>query len=154
MRFLLLFLLSSFSLRANAEESPAAPPPAEAVFEKAEAFLSSPKAAEKKRGFRLIKERAEAGVERAEVRLAELYHQGLGVEKDKGAAWGWYEKAAAQGSAKALKLLSLRYRLGCDGTKKNPARAEDLLKKARAYVSKENYASIEETAQATECPNP
>jgi TPR repeat protein len=139
-------------LPAGAADAPS--PALRTALEKAESFLASAKEEAKKRGFRMVKERAEAGAELAQLRLAQLYYRGEGVAKDAGAAWSWYEKAAEQGSAKALRYLSVRYRLGCDGAVKNIARADELLKKARAYVSKEEYPALDEDAKATRCPSP
>jgi localization factor PodJL len=150
---LLLSLFLSLILPFAAAASDA-PSTVDAALTRAEEFLASAKAEIKKRGFRTVKEKAEAGAEKAQLRLAELYYRGEGVAKDVGAAWGWYEKAAEQGSAKALRLLSVRYRLGCDGAVKNLAKAEDFLKRARAYVTKEEYPELDEAAKATSCPRP
>jgi len=125
---------------------------AKAALARAEAFLSSTSPEEQKRGFRTLKEKAEGGSEPAQLRLAELYHRGIGVKKDPGAAWSWYEKAGAQGSAEALRRLSIRYRLGCDGAAKDLEKSENYLKSARAYASKEEVAVIEEAGKAP-CPN-
>lgn len=48
---------------------------------------------------------AEAGDAKAQYQLASLYRLGLGVEADKAKAIAWYRKAAAQGDAKAARVL-------------------------------------------------
>jgi len=48
---------------------------------------------------------AEAGNEKAQYQLASLYRLGLGVDPDRTKAIFWYQKAAAQGEARAARAL-------------------------------------------------
>ncbi|RYZ97306.1 MAG: sel1 repeat family protein, partial [Proteobacteria bacterium] len=109
-------------------------------------LLGSGDKAKQKRGFRQAKLLADSGLEGAQLKVSEAYLAGRGVPKDPAAAWGWYEKAAAQGSARALHLLSLRFRYGC-GVKKDLAKAEDYLKRAKAYAKPEEVQLMEASAE-------
>lgn len=55
--------------------------------------------------FRIMKALAENGVEDAYFYVADMYHRGFGVKKDRDEAEKWYKKAAAAGNAKARKIL-------------------------------------------------
>ena len=55
---------------------------------------------------------AEAGSAEAQVALADLYHNGLGVPADTAAAARWYRRAAAQGDAVAQLNLGDFYSRG------------------------------------------
>ncbi|RYZ97878.1 MAG: sel1 repeat family protein [Proteobacteria bacterium] len=109
-------------------------------------LLGSGNRAQQKRGFRQAKLLADGGLEAAQLKISEAYFGGLGVPKDAAAAWGWYEKAAAQGSARALHFLSLRYRYGC-GAKKDLVKADDYLKRAKAYAKPEELTAMETSAE-------
>ncbi len=59
---------------------------------------------------------AEAGDARAQFRLGELYHEGLGVNSDIDMAIQWYRRAAEQGYADAQNNLGIIYDDGDEGT--------------------------------------
>jgi TPR repeat protein len=59
---------------------------------------------------------AEAGDARAQFRLGELYHEGLGVNSDIDMAMQWYRRAAEQGYADAQNNLGIIYDDGDEGT--------------------------------------
>jgi TPR repeat protein len=151
--FVPLFVLVLGSA-AHAEE-PAldlfSPPAAEVSAEEkrlaqAIELLGSQDRAKQKRGFRQAKLLADAGLEGAQLKVSEAYLAGWGVPRDAAAAWGWYEKAAAQGSARALHFLSLRFRYGC-GVKKDLGKAEDYLKRAKAYAKPEELPAMESSPE-------
>ena len=55
---------------------------------------------------------AKEGDPEAQVKIAECYMQGIGVEKDEGKAFKWFEKAARQGHVQAQYTLGLCYEEG------------------------------------------
>jgi len=55
---------------------------------------------------------AEAGHQDAQFRLAEIYHEGMVVERDESRAAYWYRKAAERGNTEAQYWLCVMYREG------------------------------------------
>jgi TPR repeat protein len=58
-----------------------------------------------------------------------MYAHGVGIKQDWSQAKPWFEKAAAQGDAKAQVALGVMYANG-HGVKKDLAKAKELVKKA------------------------
>jgi hypothetical protein len=79
--------------------------------------------------FQAVKARADHGDPDAQVRLAEMYASGDGVEKDPAKAAKWHRKAAELGSPRGQCLLGLDYAEGI-GVKKNMIEALRWLRKS------------------------
>jgi TPR repeat protein len=60
----------------------------------------------------IVKKAADAGNAVAQLRLALMYDQGDGVSKSSKTAFGWYNKAAAQGEPESLNQVGLFYEGG------------------------------------------
>lgn len=57
------------------------------------------------KAFEYLKPLAESGYQGAYFPVADMYHRGLGVKKDRNEAEKWYKKAAEAGDAKAKRIL-------------------------------------------------
>jgi localization factor PodJL len=76
-----------------------------------------------------IKDMAEKGDPAAQFDYGARLAEGRGVNQDKGAAVGWFEKAAAQGLPQAQYRLGAIYEKGV-GAPRDPAKARDFYEKA------------------------
>ncbi len=92
----------------------------------------------------LYRHDAELGVIVAQVNLAFMYLDGLGVAKDYAQAAKWFQKAAEQGNGEAQYNLGLLYQEG-KGVEKNPVEADKWFILAG---SKANAEAIEKTMAA------
>jgi hypothetical protein len=77
-----------------------------------------------------LKVAAEKGKKGAQYRLARCYDKGHGVAENNAMAVKWYQKAAAQGHAKAQYHLGKAYLLGKKGLAVDKKKAKTLLTKA------------------------
>ena len=77
-----------------------------------------------------LKIAAEKGKKGAQYRLARCYDKGHGVPENNALAVKWYQKAAAQGHAKAQYHLGKAYLLGKKGLAVDKKKAKTLLTKA------------------------
>lgn len=77
-----------------------------------------------------LKVAAEKGKKGAQYRLARCYDKGHGVAENNALAVKWYQKAAAQGHAKAQYHLGKAYLLGKKGLTVDKQKAKTLLTKA------------------------
>jgi len=77
-----------------------------------------------------LKVAAEKGKKGAQYRLARCYDKGHGVAENNAIAVKWYQKAAAQGHAKAQYHLGKAYLLGKKGLAVDKEKAKALLTKA------------------------
>lgn len=77
-----------------------------------------------------LKVAAEKGKKGAQYRLARCYDKGHGVAENNAIAVKWYQKAAAQGHAKAQYHLGKAYLLGKKGLTVDKEKAKALLTKA------------------------
>lgn len=112
-------------------------------MEAARILLSSSDQQKQKMGFQQMKELADdGGPSEAQVVIGLMYYKGTGIKQNQAEAWKWYEKAADNGNAKAMAILASRYQNGCDGAKKDLAKAQKLLARARASATKEELAVI------------
>ena len=91
--------------------------------------LSAQESAADRQRLDAIKSRAEKGDAEAQIQLADLYTEGIGVPKDLSKAAKWHRKAAEQGNARGECLLGLDYVDGL-GVKKNLPQAVHWLAKA------------------------
>ena len=103
---LLLGLLSTLQLRAQ-ELSPV-------WVDQFDAGLKAYEAKQYDKALQLFQPLAEAGRPNAQLYLAVIYDQGLGIPRDFTKAMYWYEQAAEQGDAKLQYDLGVRYLLGND----------------------------------------
>lgn len=78
-----------------------------------------------------LKQKAESGDAKSQLRLARMYYNGDYMPKDYAKAAEWYQKAAEQGNALAQYNLGMMYQKG-EGVTKDAAKAEEWLKKAAA----------------------
>ena len=89
-----------------------------------------------------LKVAAEKGKKGAQYRLARCYDKGHGVAENNAIAVKWYQKAAAQGHAKAQYHLGKAYLLGKKGLTVDKKKAKALLTKA--LKDKEDGAKLRE----------
>lgn len=80
--------------------------------------------------FKLLKPIAERGDAEAQCIVANMYHLGLGLEKNVLEAVEWYKKSAEQGYGVASNNLSGIFRVGEQGISMNRAEAEKWHQKA------------------------
>ena len=78
-----------------------------------------------------LKQQAESGDAKSQLRLARMYYNGDDVPKDYAKAAEWYQKSAAQGNAIAQYNLGMMYQKG-EGVTKDAAKAKEWLRKAAA----------------------
>jgi hypothetical protein len=89
-----------------------------------------------------LKVAAEKGKKGAQYRLARCYDKGHGVAEDNALAVKWYQKAAAQGHAKAQYHLGKAYLLGKKGLSVDKKKAKTLL--TNALKDKKDGAKLRE----------
>ena len=94
----------------------------------------------------LLKPLAEQNNAQAQCILGNMYHLGLGVERNLEEAIIWYLKSAQQGHAIAANNLGSIYLVGDEGIEKNLTKAEQWFQKAREQgfintPSSNNYLS-------------
>ena len=89
-----------------------------------------------------LKVAAEKGKKGAQYRLARCYDKGHGVAENNALAVKWYQKAAAQGHAKAKYHLGKAYLLGKKGLTVDKKKAKTLL--TQALKDKEDGAKLRE----------
>ncbi|PZN79661.1 MAG: hypothetical protein DM484_11075 [Candidatus Methylumidiphilus alinenensis] len=85
----------------------------------------------------LYRKDAELGVISAQVNLAVMYMDGIGVPQDFQQAAKWFLNAAGQGNAEAQYNVGLLYQEG-KGLAKNPVEAAKWFHIAKAFTSVEN----------------
>ena len=78
-----------------------------------------------------LKQKAESGDAKSQLRLARMYYNGDDMPKDYAKAAEWYQKAAEQGNAMAQYNIGMMYQKG-EGVSKNEAKSDEWLKKAAA----------------------
>ena len=78
-----------------------------------------------------MKQKAESGDAKSQLRLARMYYNGDDVTQDYAKAAEWYQKSAEQGNAIAQYNLGMMYQKG-EGVTKDAAKANEWLKKAAA----------------------
>ncbi|WP_009632867.1 tetratricopeptide repeat protein [Synechocystis sp. PCC 7509] len=81
--------------------------------------------------FKLLKPIAERGDAEAQSIVANMYHLGLGLEKDVLEAVKWYKKSAAQGYGIASNNLAGIFAIGDRGIAIDQAKAEKWYQEAR-----------------------
>jgi TPR repeat protein len=79
----------------------------------------------------ILKSAAEAGVARAQTRLAWSYEAGKGVDRDIELAAKWFTTAAQGGDGEAMYALAVMYSTGA-GQSKDTAQAEQWLQRSAA----------------------
>ena len=89
-----------------------------------------------------LKVAAEKGKKGAQYRLARCYDKGHGVAENNALAVKWYQKAAAQGHAKAQYHLGKAYFLGKKGLSVDKKKAKTLL--TNAFKDKKDGAKLRE----------
>ena len=89
-----------------------------------------------------LKVAAEKGKKGAQYRLARCYDKGHGVAENNALAVKWYQKAAAQGHAKAQYHLGKAYLLGKKGLSVDKKKAKTLL--TNALKDKKDGAKLRE----------
>jgi uncharacterized protein len=103
----------------------------------------------------LYRRDAELGLVAAQVNLAIMYVEGLGVAQDYGQALHWFERAAEAGNKEAQQNLATLYRDG-HGVKQSDVQAASWFRIAGATASAEDLekrmstAAIDEVKQRTE----
>jgi localization factor PodJL len=88
------------------EPKPASAPSASEQIADADAALADQRYAD---AMKILRPLADVGNAHAQVRLAALYAEGRGVERDAAAAKGWYEKAANGGDIGAMLKLGAMF---------------------------------------------
>lgn len=82
-----------------------------------------------------LQQQADRGDMTAQFQLGRKYHLGDGVEPDMQKAILWYQKAAAQGSAKALNNLGVMYEHGFVAPEDKDHSTEWVMEKSFAYFT-------------------
>ena len=82
-----------------------------------------------KEGHRWLKKASDAQYARAMVNLAWAYGEGLGVDRDEGAAFEWYQKAADLGDSRGLLGVGMSYQNGW-GVEEDPEAAVPFLRRS------------------------
>ena len=82
-----------------------------------------------------LQQKAEQGDMTAQFQLGRKYHLGDGVESDTQKAIFWYQKAAAQGSAKAVNNLGVMYEHGFVAPEDKDRSVEWIMEKSFAYFT-------------------
>jgi TPR repeat protein len=91
-----------------------------------------------------LTQKAEAGAAASQIMLGLAYQNGHGVRENQSDAFGWYQKAAAQGNAMGENLLGFSYYVGI-GIGRDDAQAVAWFRKAAAqsdYTAQDNLATV------------
>lgn len=99
-----------------------------------------------------LQQQAERGNMNAQFQLGRKYHIGDGVEPDMGKAVFWYQKAAAQGSAKALNNLGVMYEHGFVAPEDKDRSTEWIMEKSFTYfteAAKQGQCTAQQNIGAT-----